>query len=574
MADKTTGAATSPSRDIVATLAPHDPHTAPTEGAAIAPNEDEGRATERTGVIAQAHDVRRVQPSDEDATPIITVANKCLPEAVAAARDSVIAYNTPPTLFQHRGELVRLAVAHQGGPTIQPLNAADLQVELTYAARWFERSNRGVKPIYPPMLVVHDLLRRSAGWAPPLRDVIRVPVFGNDWRLLSDPGYHPADELFYHPDHAPLSSVSMVPEDEEIVEATRLLVEELLGQFPFASPSHRAAALAAMLVPFVRHRIDGATPLHLFDSPQPGTGKTLLADVVSIPALGREPAANTEIASADDLRKWVTSMAVAGEQVVLIDNVNARLRGSALAAALTKVEWCDRIVGTSRLARGRMRCLWLATGNNVATSGEIARRVVRCRLDAGIQRPYLRGGFTHPDLRSWAKANRHRLIWAALTLVHHWLAVGQPEGEQVLGSYESYCRIVGGILLSAGIEGFLADVRVEQAHCDDEGVEWSAFVAAWRERFGLKRVRTEDLDRELLSPNPEMLAAVLNGAASQRGRRIKLGQELRKRRDAVVGGCRVRVTERVDRHGCWQYWLEDGEVHHAEETAAPPSLDR
>ena len=54
-------------------------------------------------------------------------------------------------------------------------------------------------------------------------------------------------------------------------------------------------------------------------------------------------------------------MAVAGEPVVLIDNINARLRGAALSSVLTKVEWSDRIVGTSRLARGSMRSLWLAT---------------------------------------------------------------------------------------------------------------------------------------------------------------------------------------------------------------------
>jgi hypothetical protein len=156
-----------------------------------------------------------------------------------------------------------------------------------------------------------------------------------------------------------------------------------LGQFPFLTSSHLAAAVAAMIVPFIRRRIAGPTPMHLIHAAEPGTGKTLLADVLCIPALGREPAANTEIANGDDLRKWVTAMAVAGEEVVLIDNINARLGGSALAAALTKVEWADRVVGTSRLSKGILRPLWLATGNNVTMSPELARRVVRCRLDAG-----------------------------------------------------------------------------------------------------------------------------------------------------------------------------------------------
>jgi hypothetical protein len=341
-----------------------------------------------------------------------------------------------------------------------------------------------------------------------------------------------------------------------VAEARRLICDELLGGFPFAGPGDRAAAVVPVILPFVRHLIDGATPLHLFDSPQPGSGKTLLADVVAIPALGKEPAATTEVANADDLRKWVTAMAVAGEPVVLIDNVNARLGGSALAAALTKIEWSDRIVGTSRLAKEAMRCLWLATGNNVATTGELARRIIRCRIDAGVPQPHLRTGFKHPDLRAWAKAERPRLIWAVLTLVQNWLALGRPAGQVTMGSYEGYCRVIGGILCAAGIGGFLSTVQSDQRHADDETAEWEAFILAWLDCLGDATVGAEDLDKEILSPNPEMLSLALATTNSQRGRRIKLGQELRKRLDAVIAGCKIKVSDRMDRHGCWHYHLE------------------
>jgi len=45
---------------------------------------------------------------------------------------------------------------------------------------------------------------------------------------------------------------------------------------------------------------------------------------------------------------------------------------------------------------------WVATGNNPASSGEVARRTVRIRLDARQDRPYLRGGSRHADLGAWA----------------------------------------------------------------------------------------------------------------------------------------------------------------------------
>ena len=189
-------------------------------------------------------------------------------------------------------------------------------------------------------------------------------------------------------------------------------------------------------------------------------------------------------------------------------------------------------------------------------AGELARRVVRCRLDAGVQRPFLRAGFRHADLRGWAKANRPALIHAVLTLVRHWVASGRAPGTVVLGSYEEYSRVVGGILHAAGIVDFLHDLQAEQRHADDGAAEWDAFVAAWHEQFGVRRVAAAELDEQVLTPNEEMLSLTLGGTGSSRGRRIKLGQELRKRRDAVVGDRRLRVSDVVDRKGCWHYWLE------------------
>jgi hypothetical protein len=495
-------------------------------------------------------------PEEEEGRPKITVILKRLPEAVAAAQQALQTQNDPPFLFDHGGELVKLVLVEGQAPELMPLRPVDLQCQLTYAARWFEQTDNGTKAVYPPMLVVHGLMQRLVEWALPLREVVRVPTFGKDWRLIQSPGYDPEEQIYYQPDDQPIPPVPAQPEEADVAEARRLICEELLGDFPFVSRAHLAAAVAPMITPFLRDRIDGATPLHLVDSPQPGSGKTLLAEVIAIPSLGREPEANTEIANADDLRKWVTAMTLAGEPVALIDNINARLQGAALAAALTKIGWCDRIVGTSRLAKGAMRCLWLATGNNVTMTAELARRVVRCRIDAGVPQPQLRRGFRHTNVRAWAKCNRPLLIWAILTLVQNWISRGKPEGQIVLGSYESYCLIIGGILQAAGIAGFLANIQADQRHSDDESVEWDAFVGLWRELFGNSVVGAEELDKEMLSQNPELLAITLASAGSQRGRRIKLGQELRKRRDAVIAGCRIKVSDGVDRHGCWHYHLQ------------------
>jgi hypothetical protein len=488
--------------------------------------------------------------------PQITIVMKRLPEAVEAAVTAMAAHNNPPTLFYHDGGLVKLVAGHGLSPTLRVLSTVDVQGILTYAARWFDASGSESKPIFPPSLLVKMVMGTASQWAPPLRQIVGVPVFGKGYRLLDCPGYHAEDQIYYCVDHLPILPVSSQPSAPEIAEAVRLICDELLGDFPFVEPPHRAAAVAAAILPFVRDLIEGATPLHLFDSPAPGSGKTLLVDVICWPWLGRAPAATTEVANPDDLRKSITAMALSGETINFIDNINAKLRGSALAAALTKVEMIDRIVGTSRLARSSVKFTWLATGNNVQMTSELARRIVRSRIDAAVQKPHLRKGFRHSDLRAWARTNRSQLIWAILTLVQNWNALGRPDGPIVLGSYETYSKIIGGILKAASIDGFLANIEADQRHADDDAAEWEAFIAAWNESLGRNIVGADDLDKAVLSPNPEMLSITLASTGSERGRRIRLGQELRKRRDSVILGNRIRVSDKPDRHGCWRYHLE------------------
>lgn len=128
----------------------------------------------------------------------------------------------------------------------------------------------------------------------------------------------------------------------------------------------------------------------------------------------------TEVRDDDEWRKRVTAKLRQIPSLVLIDNLRAKLDSSAVAAALTAPFWEDRILGGSEMARFPIRCLWIATGNNPEFSNEMARRLVRIRLDPHEERPWQRTGFRHPDLMTWVRANRSRLVAACLTLCQAW----------------------------------------------------------------------------------------------------------------------------------------------------------
>ena len=220
-----------------------------------------------------------------------------------------------------------------------------------------------------------------------------------------------------------------------------------------SADADRLIAFAAMLGPFARALVDGSTPLHLIEAPTPGTGKGLLADIIAIPSTGRRAATITEARNEEEWRKRITAMLRNGRALTLIDNIQARLESPALSAALTSPLWTDRLLGGNEIVAYPVRTTWVATGNNVSMSREIARRTVRCRMDAGVDHPEDRSGFAHV-LPGWAYEHRADIVWACLTLVQNWVSVGRPTWSGTpLGSLEAWCRTMGGIFEQAGMKG-------------------------------------------------------------------------------------------------------------------------
>jgi hypothetical protein len=111
------------------------------------------------------------------------------------------------------------------------------------------------------------------------------------------------------------------------------------------------------------------------------------------------------------------------------------------------------------MARLPIRCLWIATGNNPEFSNEMARRLVRIRLAAEEERPWQRSIFRHPDLMAWVRKNRARLVHACLILCQAWIAAGRPHGIRIVGSFEGWAKVMGGVLETVGIEGFLGNLE-------------------------------------------------------------------------------------------------------------------
>lgn len=460
--------------------------------------------------------------------------------------------NDPPRLFRHGGVMTRIETDDSGRVVLQVLDVDRLSYELGRAATWF-RVFRGRRvPAEPRVRLVKDMLAEPEPSLPILTRIVEAPVFARDGSLQLEPGYHPGGRVYYAPAAGfTVPTVADHPTAADVAKARRLIAEELLGDFPFIGPEERAHAVALVLLPFARDLIDGATPLHLIEKPTPGTGATLLGDVVTLVALGRPAPVMTEARDEEEWRKRITATLLRGPSVIVIDNLKRRLDSAALSAAITASTWEDRILGVSRTARITPRCVWIASGNNPVLSTEMARRTARIRLNAKVEHPWDRSNFRHPDLRQFVLDSRGELVWAALTLIRAWIVAGRrPASSKALGGFEDWSNTIGGILENAGVDGFLSNAKDFYAASDAEGAAWRALVEDWYGRWGNTPVGVGDL-WPLIEHGDYGFDF---GGGNDRSQRTRFGKALGAMRDRQFDGLRIVADGTVGR--AQRYHLE------------------
>jgi len=307
--------------------------------------------------------------------------------------------------------------------------------------------------------------------------------------------------------------------------------------------------------------INGPTPAHLLEAQLHGTGKTLLAEIAFEISTGGRFEQTTPSHDEDELRKRITSLLMSGAGAIMIDNLETMV-SSTIASALTSTRWTDRILGKSEIVTIDNNVIFALSGNNVALSGEIARRIVRIRLQARDDRPWERSSFRHPNIKTYVRSRRGQLQAAVVAIVQAWIDAGRPEGPSVpFGSFESYAQVIGGILHHAGVNGFMENRAALFEEADTEGTAWRAFTAAWYENFGVVECTSSDLFP--IAIDTEGLE--LDGK-NERAQRISLGTKLSKYRDRVFGTYRIVRSGSRKRATTWKLDRMGESVNQSEST--------
>jgi len=377
-----------------------------------------------------------------------------------------------------------------------------------------------------------------------LRGLARQPFIstGTD-ELVRTSGYDKASAIFAAFDGA---SYRLPDPTEENARTALAALEELVGEFQFASEADKASALSAMLTASIRSSLP-LSPAFSISASRPGSGKSYLASLIACFGGPGEPYNTSYPTTNEEASKQVLSLMLSSPAVVCFDDmVSDWIAYPAINRMLTSETVTDRILGTSRVATARTATLIMGTGNNIRPLRDLARRVVSIYLSPRVQDITDLRYTGNPVQR--VKADRARYVGHALTIISAYLKAGSPTSDlPTIPSFGEWSRLCRESLVWLG-QPDPATSLIAQVNDDPDVQLVGDLLAQWYECF-LDRPTMVRTVIEKSDTDSDLKEALLELPVAERGtiNRSKLGRFLSRHANRIVGGLELRQTHNGER---------------------------
>jgi putative DNA primase/helicase len=402
------------------------------------------------------------------------------------------------------------------------------------------------KRIAAPAMLSQHYLDADDQWRLPVLDgLVECPTLREDGSILTG-GYDRASRLLLDTNGVLYPMIPLEPTLEQSIAALKVLVT-VLDEFPFIDNAARSVALSAILTALVRHLMRGA-PVHGFDAAGAGTGKSTLADVVSLIAKGCRAVAMSYIENdeQESAKAWL-SILLAGDRIVSIDNVEPwqAVGGSTFNKITTQATFSTRQLSTNKNPVVSTDVLIMVNGNNLTFTADAVSRAIIARMNINMEyadrREYKR------DIYSYVPEHRADLVVAALTILRGYWHAGRPFLAKE-SRFKDWDHTVRGALLWVGAADPM-DTRAEMDLYDTVKTDRFGLVHSLSRCYGIGKRFTspEVVERSCNNPNQDEqdLAAALaphmgkGGHAGINTRSVTT--YLTREKDMVAGGLVIRV---------------------------------
>ena len=368
-----------------------------------------------------------------------------------------------------------------------------------------------------------------------LRGIIYCPIFRDNGDIVTKRGYDSRTHLYLAADvDWSALNVPDKPSREDAIAAAKWIVEEIYGEFS-TDDVGRSVMFSSLVSSVLRPYLDGS-PLHCVDGATYGVGKSMVAEIVGIVAMGVKPPMTLPGETKEETMKRVEAVTRSGDAINVLDNLSQPLTGDALCGLITAEVVNIRVFGTNTVERLRPSSFWMATGQNLTVSADMIRRSLSVRIDPGIERPEL-SKFKKPHLIGWVKEHRMEILSKIYLILRAHAQSGFPcgDGEPLhLGSFSGWARRVAGLCTWLGFVSPMKSqdklysedpLRNRRATAIDAIFDWqesrtrkdgSYIVGAWYAKDMLEAAKNElggfqDLSDFVKSEIREPTVAALSG---------------------------------------------------------------
>ncbi len=375
--------------------------------------------------------------------------------------------------------LEEVTFSHKG----EPYTYLPTKKDIFFAVSSVAYSER--KDGLPPKNFIDYIYNMSAGETPfkPLEQIIRIPIFSSDSRLMTEPGYYAEDMVLYIPRKDIDVRISLNPTKEEIKEAKSVLENDVLANFRFISPTDKTHALAYLLLFFVRKMITGLIPLHIFEADDPQTASFLMRKLTPDRYVVLDNPTDSEFRR--NVRQKMVCRPEEKVSAFCLENIS-KLKLPALELMLSAQQYSDRIPGKNKMIDTEIKWILAAAGRKVIIDTYMARRCIKSRFVYNGKCPE----YCSEDIK-----NTNKIIQSGLTLVQAWIAAGRPRmNRATLGGFEKWSEIIGSIVTFHDYPDFLGNYRELYDEADrDAASAWGFLLTEWWKKFGSRAVTTGEL---------------------------------------------------------------------------------
>lgn len=331
---------------------------------------------------------------------------------------------------------------------------------------------------------VANVILRSDEFINQLPEIIRIlPVRLPVWTTDPEDGSRRTRLLPYGYD--PESKVFTVNTGVDYLEMWTLeraveYLRDLLKDFPYGDDGRSLSVqLSGMLTTYCQFLFAERDrfPMIYFNANQPGSGKSLLAQMMIYAIYGTaEP---LTYADNDEFAKKLDTWAQSPVAYAFLDDVSGLVKNNDLNRWITSPVWAFRYMHSQRTGSVLNQKLTLLTGNQATLSEDLTRRSLMVDLWSSELAMDRQKRITAVIDAEWLADPKHRadMLSALFALVKHWVDAGAKNYPTLIPSFEGWSRIIPAIVTAAGFACPLQKPNVQDAGGKQE-VEFLRLIEA------------------------------------------------------------------------------------------------